>query len=63
MMTNFEEAIFNFIMHFFLVVMLFIGFCAVMFILALTLIVVWNFISEGYKYFKKWRDNRDDTKV
>lgn len=52
-MNNFETMIFNLLLHFMIVVMLFIGFCAVVFILILTLIVVWDFISEGYKYYKK----------
>lgn len=59
-MNDFETMIFNLLLHFMVVVMLFIGFCAVVFIFILTLIVVWNFISEGYKCYKKWRQDKND---
>jgi uncharacterized membrane protein len=59
-MTNFEEAIFNFIMHFLFFVVMFALFCGVLFLLALVVTTVWYFLEEGYKNFKKWRAEQND---
>lgn len=62
MMTSFEIAIFNFIMHFIYLIAMFALFCGGVLILALVVTTVWYFIEEGVKYLKEWRAKKNESK-
>lgn len=61
-MNNLESMAGDFVLHFTLWVFIFIGFCAVVGMLALAITTVWYFLEEGYKELKDWRIKKHEGK-